>query len=320
MTIAKISNNLKKLKSALIFSHNRPDGDTIGSAIALKNALEGLGIKADLCCEGNIPSKYAFIDGVNLYKKSAEYVKTVSEYDAVISVDCSAEVMFSDAYSVYQKGKIKFNIDHHISNTRYADFNYVENTAANTEIIFKIVKELGVNVTKTIANALLLGMVTDTGNFAHSNVTSDTMSAVSNLISLGGDLNLVVYKAFKEQSKERAKLFAKTISNIRFELDGALAFISISRADVIASGGDDSITEGFIDFPLSVAGVEVAISLLETADKRYKISFRSKGKVNVNEIASLYGGGGHILASGAVLNGYKEDIIDKLTYNVKQRI
>ena len=140
------------------------------------------------------------------------------------------------------------------------------------------------------------------------------------MLEAGANLNLIVYKTFKEQSKNRAKLFAKTISNIRYELDGALAFINVSRADIIASNEDDSITEGFIDYPLSVEGVEVAISLLETADKRYKISFRSKGKVNVNEIASLYGGGGHILASGAVLNGYLEDIIDKLTYNVKQRI
>lgn len=318
--IAKITNVIKNLKNVVIISHARPDGDTVGSATALRLALESLGVKVSLCCKNAIPYKYSFLKGVSEYKKPDEYIKTVSNYDAVIAVDCSADVMFSDSYSVYNSGKIKINIDHHVSNTRHGNYNLVENTASCCEIIYKIIKNLGVEVNVDIAECLLTGIVTDTGCFAHSNVTSDTMLAVSSLIAVGGNLNKVVYKTFKEQSKLRADLYAKTMGKIRYELDGKLAFITISRKDVDLAGGDDSITEGFIDFPLSVCGVEVAISLLETGDKRYKISFRSKGNVNVNEIASLYGGGGHILASGAVINGYLEDIIDKLTYNVYQRI
>ena len=320
MTKLAIISKLKQLKSVLIFSHNRPDGDTIGSAIALYLAFKKLGVTASLCCESQIPQKYDYLPEVKLYEKSAKYAEKVGGFDAVISVDCASEVMFSDAYKVYNKGKIKFNIDHHISNSRYADYNYVEETSATTEIMLSIIKGMGVEIDANIADCLLLGIVTDTGNFAHNNVTNVTLENASVLLKAGGNLNKTVGEMFKNQSRERAELYAKTISKIRYELDGKLAFIVISRKDIVNAGGDDSITEGFIDFPLSIKGVEVAISLLETGDKRYKISFRSKGVVNVNEIASIYGGGGHILASGAVMNGYLEDIIDKLTFNVKQRI
>ncbi len=320
MTKLAIISKLKQLKSVLIFSHNRPDGDTIGSAIALYLAFKKLGVTASLCCESQIPQKYDYLPEVKLYEKSAKYAEKVDDFDAVVAVDCASEVMFSDAYRVYSKGKVKFNIDHHISNSRYADYNYVEETSATTEIMLSIIKGMGVEIDANIADCLLLGIVTDTGNFAHSNVSNVTLENASVLLKAGGNLNKTVREMFKNQSRERAELYAKTISKIRYELDGKLAFIVISRKDIVNAGGDDSITEGFIDFPLSIKGVEVAISLLETGDKRYKISFRSKGVVNVNEIASIYGGGGHILASGAVMNGYLEDIIDKLTFNVKQRI
>lgn len=320
MTIEKISNEIKELRSALIFSHNRPDGDTIGCATALCSALIKLGIKVELCCESDITEKYSFVKNVDKYKKSNEYLNRIDEFDGVIAVDCSTETMFSDAYRVYLKGKKKINIDHHVSNTRYADDNYVEDCGACCEIMYKVIKALKVEITEDMANSLLLGIVTDTGNFGHSNVTPNTLAVASELLKAGGNLHNVVEKMFRNQPKERAELYAKTMSKIRYELDGKLAFIIITRKNLEEANAVDSMTEGFIDFPLSVSTVEVAVSLLETADKRYKISFRSKGKVNVNEIASIYGGGGHILASGAVISGYLEDIIDKLTFNVKQRI
>lgn len=320
MTIAQIATKIKELKRVLIFSHNRPDGDTIGSATALRSALISLGVSVDLCCESEIPPKYEFISATKSYKKSNYYADKINNYDGFISVDCSTETMFSDSYSVYMKGKVKINVDHHVSNSRYADYNYVEDCGACCEITYALIKELGAEITPDVANGLILGIVTDTGNFAHSNVTERTLLIAADLVKHGADLHNVIEKTFKSQPRERADLYAKTMSKIRYELDGALAITVITRKDLADFNANDAMTEGFIDFPLSVNGVEVAISILETADKRFKISFRSKGQVNVNEIASIYGGGGHILASGAVLSGYLEDIIDKLTFNVKQRL
>ena len=252
MTKLAIISKLKQLKSVLIFSHNRPDGDTIGSAIALYLAFKKLGVTASLCCESQIPQKYDYLPEVKLYEKSAKYAEKVGGFDAVISVDCASEVMFSDAYKVYNKGKIKFNIDHHISNSRYADYNYVEEASATTEIMLSIIKGMGVEIDANIADCLLLGIVTDTGNFAHNNVTNVTLENASVLLKAGGNLNKTVREMFKNQSRERAELYAKTISKIRYELDGKLAFIVISRKDIVNAGGDDSVTEGFIDIPLSI--------------------------------------------------------------------
>ena len=228
--------------------------------------------------------------------------------------------MFGTSYDLFLSSKNTFNIDHHISNDKYAKYNYVLDNGANCENVYDIINALGVKIDKDIADALLLGIVTDTGSFAHSNTTPNTLSISSKLLSLGGDLRNIIFKMFKDQSKERAKLYSRIISKMQYFLDDKVGVLVIEKKDLEECNANDTMTEGFIDFPLTVRTVEVAISLLETGKNQYKISLRSKGKVNVNEIASIYGGGGHVLASGARLNGYKEDVIDKLVYNVKQRL
>ncbi len=323
MKITDIANYLIKaiksgeVKSVLIFSHHRPDGDTIGASTALSMALDGLGVESKIVCDCLVPQKYSFLKGVDRFLLPQQVDK---KYDLHISVDCSVESMFGSAYSLYALNKKTVNIDHHISNSNYALNNHVEICGACCEILYKFIKLLNVEISQDIANSLLLGIVTDTGNFGHSNVTSQTMQIVSKLVDLGANLHLITEKMFRTQTKQRAKLYALAISNMRYLLDDKLTVLTISLNDLAKTGADASMTEGFIDYALSVDTIEVAISILQVNEKTYKISFRSKGKVNVNEIASIYGGGGHILASGAVLNGYLEDIIDKLTYNVKQRL
>lgn len=317
MTITEIATELKKVKSALIFSHNRPDGDTVGSATALRLALQKLGVKADIVCNGDIPDKLKYLTGTEFYTKTP---KENEKYQAHVSVDCSTEGMFSELFSCYQKNPLTFNIDHHVSNTKYAKFNYVENTSSTCEIIYRLIEALGVKIDKDIADCLLTGIVTDTGAFCHSNVTENTLYVASVLKGFQGDLHKIIKLNFKNQTKQRSDLYASVISKMRYRLDGKVGIIVITRSDIESAGAVDNMTEGFIDYPLTVDTVEVAISLLETGKNRYKISLRSKGKVDVNEIASIYGGGGHVLASGAVLNGYLEDIIDKLCFNVEQRL
>ena len=317
MTIAEITTELLKSKRVLIFSHNRPDGDTVGSATALRLALIKKGVSADLTCYYDIPEKLTYIKSTDNYSKT---IDKEAEYDAFIAVDCANEYMFSELYGKFSKHKNTFNIDHHVSNTRYAKFNFVEDTAATCEIIYSLICEMGAIIDSEIATSLLTGIITDTGAFHHSNATDRTLMIASELKKAGADLHYIMKRNFKDQPKERAVLYGKVISKTRYYLEDRVGVIVISRNDIEESGAVDNMTEGFIDYPMTVESVEVAISLLETGKNRYKISLRSKGKVDVNEIASIYGGGGHVLASGALLNGYLEDIIDKLVFNVKQRL
>lgn len=317
MTVFEISAELKKQSSVLIFSHNRPDGDTVGSATALRLALLSLGINADIVCANEIPNKLSYLKGVTEYKTAVE---NAQKYSAFVSVDCSCEYMFSDLFGAFSKHQVTFNIDHHVSNSRYAKFNLVEQASATCEIIYRLILALGVNIDKDVADCLLTGIVTDTGAFYHDNVTADTLEIASKLVKYGASLHDIIKYNFKNQSKERASLYSKVISKMRYYLDDKIGVLIITKEDIEDCGAIQSMTEGFIDYPMTVDSVEVAISLLEVNKNRYKISLRSKGKVDVNEIASLYGGGGHVLASGALLNGYLEDIIDKLCFNVKQRL
>ena len=220
--------------------------------------------------------------------------------------------MIADAYPLFVKSKNTFNVDHHISNENYAKYNLVIDSAANCENVYNAIIGLHIEIDKTIAERILLGISTDTGNFMHSNVTSKTLEVASKLVACGGDLHKIAYAMFKSQPKARAELFAKVISGMRFFVDGKISIITIMRKDLAEFNATQDLTEGFIDYPLSVDGVEVAVSILENKDNSYKISLRSKGKVNVNEVASAFGGGGHILASGCMISGFYEDVKDKI--------
>lgn len=312
ITLNDLALNINRYNSFAIVCHIRPDGDSVGSSLALKEGLISLGKRADVFCADAIPDKFAFIGGVDGFS-----TKIDGEYDAFISVDCAEEGRIGDLYFDFKKQKNTFNIDHHISNTRYAKVNYVVDTSSNCENIFEVLTALGVSITKDIANKLLLGISTDTGNFAHKNVTDNTFLVASKLVNCGGDINLIHYEMFKRQSKARAKLISKVMSKLRYALEDKLAIAVINNADIIEAGAKPDETEGFIDFVLSIDCVEVAASIMEVGDKKYKISLRSKG-TNVNEIATVFGGGGHVLASGCMINGYLEDVIDKLTFTVSQ--
>lgn len=309
-TLKDIAVELKKRSKILIFCHNRPDGDTLGSAFALKYALEQFGGKTvDIVCPQSVPEKYGALEFI---AKTYLPTEIVDSYDCHISVDTASEMMLGDSYGLYKKCPFTINVDHHVSNERYAKLNYVEDRASCTEIIYGLIGCLGCEKTLKVVNPLLLGIITDTGNFMHSNVTKETLQIASELVGLGADNHAISYAMFKNQKIERAKLYAHTIDKMRFFEDGKIAIISIFKSDFEKFSATQDMTEGFIDFPLSVEGVEVAVSIMETKENAYKISLRSKGKINVNEVASTFGGGGHVLASGCLLHGFYEDVKEKI--------
>lgn len=316
MTPEEIVKQLKKYRSAAIFCHMRPDGDTLGAAMGLKWLLESAGAQCRVVCESAVPEKFLFLeglDGVLLAPEGSE--------EAYIAIDCSDTHRMGALGETFERAKKpKFNIDHHISNARFGDFVYVEDCAATCEIICGLSQYFETPLSPLAANYLLMGLSSDTGNFAHKNVTEKTFLAAAKLVSCGADINRIQYNMFKRQSAARALLFGRTMSGIRYFLDGKFAVISVLREQLQDCGATSDMTEGFIDFPLSVDGVEVAACLLETADERFKISLRSKGAADVNAVAAAYGGGGHILASGCMIGGSLEEVIDKLRFTVSQHL
>ena len=200
------------------------------------------------------------------------------------------------------------------------NYNFVEECPATCQLLTEIFLHAGFKIDIEIADLLMLGLISDSGNFTHSDVSYKTYEIAAKLRKCGADVNKINYQVFSRQTKRRALLFGKVIHNIRFALEDRLAFLTVPLDYFGSEGVESSITEGFVDFPLSIDGVEVAVSLLEVKKHQYKVSFRSKGKVDVNAVAGVFGGGGHILASGCMLNGELEEVIDKITYAVYQNI
>jgi phosphoesterase RecJ-like protein len=184
--------------------------------------------------------------------------------------------------------------------------------------IAMLIEYMGAPFDKKMAEYLLLGLLTDSGNFAHDDVDEEAFLLAAKLVAAGADICHYNYQLFKKQSKARAALYAKTMDKIRYYHDNRFAVIVISKQNMELCGADQGMTEGFVDFPLNVDGVEVAASLLEVKKGQYKISLRSKIYADVNKIAGVYGGGGHIRAAGCVFEGPIERIESIIVEKAKE--
>lgn len=317
-SLTEIVEQLKKIKSAAIFCHARPDGDALGAGLALTLALRNQGKSAIMCCEDIPPEKFMFLPAMAEVRRG---LPTKPEYDTFISVDCADIArlgIFGDTFNKFSG--VTVNIDHHISNKGFGKFNYVFECPASCELLTEVLLAAGFEINKEIADLLMLGLITDSGNFVHHDVSEKTFRTAAVLRSKGADVNLINYNMYSRQPKERAILYGSVMNRIRFLLDDKLTVIVTSLDDLQRTGADKSVTEGFVDFPLTVDGVEVAVSLMEVKKHQYKISLRSKGRVNVNAVATKFGGGGHVLASGCMLTGELEEVIEKISYAVYQNL
>lgn len=314
--LAAVAARLKKAQKAAIFCHARPDGDALGSGLSLCLAMRAAGKTAEFVCEDAPPEKFFFLPGMDEVRTSLP----ADDYDLFIAVDCADAARmgeFGHAFSRFKGDTVC--IDHHVSNGGFAKYNCVRVCSATCEIMPEVLSAAGFAVTRQIADLLMLGLVTDSGTFTHSDVTGHTFSVAAGLRAAGADVNRINYEMFSRQKKARALLFARALSGMRFALDDRLAFILVKDADISETGADRSMTEGFVDYPLTVDGVEVSVSLLEMKKGQYKASLRSK-RADVNAVAATFGGGGHTLASGCMLFGEYEEVIERLTYAVFQHL
>ena len=315
-SVAAVAARIKKANKAAIFCHARPDGDALGSGLSLCLAMRAAGKTAEFVCEDAPPEKFFFIPEMREVKTSLPQ----DDYDLYIAVDCADIARmgeFGHAFSRFKGDTVC--IDHHISNKGFAKLNCVRVCSATCEIMPEVLSAAGFEITAPMSNALMLGLITDSGTFTHSDVTAHTFNVAAELRSAGADVNKINYEMFSRQKKARALLFSRALSNLRFALDDRLAFILVTQSALDETGANRSMTEGFVDFPLSVDGVEVAIALLEMKRGQYKASLRSK-RVDVNAVAATFGGGGHVLASGCMIFGEYEEVIDRLTYAVFQHL
>lgn len=307
-TLNQLAKEFLSVKSALIFCHIRPDGDTLGSAFALALAMKQRGIETDVVCDGDIPEKYSFNKTFCFLKPE----NVLKKYEIHIAVDVAGEHLLGRGWGIYVSAEKRYCIDHHPSNSRFATDLYLEYAPSTTLIIHRLINEMGVEINKEIAECLLIGIITDTGNFMHNSTNEECFAVAGKMLSLGANFQNIINNVFKNQSKARSTLYASVMSKMRYCLDDKLAIITVRNKDLLDLSLKEDETEGFVDYPLTVRGVEVAVSLLESKKDLYRVSFRSKGKVDVNAVAQEFGGGGHKFASGCVIHGLYEEVLEKI--------
>jgi len=330
----KIIPLLKNSSSILIVCHIRPDGDTLGSGLALLHLCEALNKKADIVTDSVIPSQYSFMPSCEKVNKPRH-----QKYDLVLVVDC-ADADRMGKYHGYAKTHTSVNIDHHQTNDRFAKHNIVVPAASSTcEVVFDILESEGVfnfNTTEQngafrsnynipadtlqkMATCLLTGLSTDTGHFMHSSVNSKVMYTAMCLTELGADVHYVANKIYRSDSKMRQLMLSRALSKMRFFDDDSICIMTMLLDDFKEVGASSLETEGFINYPLSIASTQVASTIIQHDKNTYKVSFRSKG-IDVSRIAGVFGGGGHVRAAGCTISGYYEDVVDKLLKAVRDFI
>ena len=306
---------INKSKKIVVFSHESPDGDAIGSSLALYLGLKSL--KKEVYVVGDKYSRvFDFIECAKDIKSELDG----DDFDLAISLDCASKQRLYDPKNLFDKCKSTIVIDHHISNTYYGDYNYVEGKSpAVSQTIVKILRRLNVSLTKEIGECLMVGIITDTGGFRYDTVDAETFSIASRMVELGVNISDIYLRVFTLQTKPQFLL--SRIANSRLEIlnKNRVAFTYITMEDekkVHAAEGDH---EGIVDIGRNIEGVEVSIFVRES-EKGYKVSLRSNRYVDVSEIAEALGGGGHSRAAGILLNMSLEDAKKSLLKETYKRL
>lgn len=286
---------LKASGKTLILCHRYPDGDTLGSAAALCMGLRKTGKRAFIKCSDKIGAKYDYI-----FKdlSSDEFVP-----DLIVSVDVADKELLGEPLLSSYGDKINLCIDHHPSNTMYAEKYFVDPKAAATcEIIFKLLKLMGIGIDKPIASALYTGITTDTGCFKYINVTPQTYRIAADLVETGIDSPSINRIMFDTKSRARIEMERRVMDSIEFTRGGSVAVIEITKKMIAESGAVEDDLDGLATIPRGIEGVEVGITLRENDDGSYKISLRAHPPANASEICAKFGGGGHKGAAGCTIH------------------
>ena len=314
-TIDQILKCIKKSKNIVIVTHENPDGDAVGSSLAMYHALKGLKKNVDIIipeyakCFNELP-------GIDEVIKESDKV-----YDLAISLDAATDKLLNVWVKYFREADQRIVIDHHSTNTMFGDINYVDLSApACAQVVYMLIKHYRWKITPGIGTCIMAGIITDTGGFQYSGVSRDTFNIAAELLDAGVNISKVYKKVFDTKTKSSFELRRIALDRMEFLEDDKIAFTYITNEDerkVNAGVGD---YEGIVSEGRSIEGVEVSIFLHELKDGEFKISLRSNSYVNVSDVCIMFGGGGHIRAAGAKMTADPLVIRDKVVNEVKRQL
>jgi len=280
----------------VVTSHARPDGDAVGSTLALAQVLCKMGKKADVVMSDSVPVLY----------RPLPFSDTVIHADSVNGSCDAAIILECDSVQRTRVNGLEkcflINIDHHASGKPFAHVNWIDPTAvATAELVFRLARAADVKITPEIATCLYTAVLTDTGSFCYSPTSARTFELAKYLVEHGADPSRIAQNVYFSSPTSKMRLLGAALSTL--EREGALTWMVVTRQDMERCGALDEDCEGLVNYALGISGVEVAVFFREVAHDRVRVSVRSKGAVNVAELAEKFGGGGHQCASGFSLEG-----------------
>ena len=292
-------------QSYLVISHQRPDGDAIGSTLAVGLALRALGKDATMWNEDGLIRQYRFLPGSELLTKPEGELR---RFDVVIAVDCATQARLGSPLNFIDPAHnpLWLNIDHHISNPGYGDLVHIEGKAPATgQVLAELFAEQQLPMNAEIAESLFVAISTDTGSFQYPSTTQDTFQVAANLIGTGLNVGEISRKTYDSLPLARLKLHIAVLNTLELHLRDHVAFLTLEKSVMEAIGASPDDTEGAINYVRALDTVMVAVFFEELGDGRVRLSMRSKDAnvVNVSELAKTFGGGGHALAAGARIPG-----------------
>ncbi|MDP2921131.1 MAG: bifunctional oligoribonuclease/PAP phosphatase NrnA [Candidatus Omnitrophota bacterium] len=319
MSVRTVKQAIKKFNKFLITSHINPEGDSIGSQIAMASLLKRMGKEAIMLDDSPVPQVMRFLSG------SEEIFKEMPNnfnFQAAIILDCPDMARTGRVSGYIKKETAIINIDHHISNVNFGKFNWVDpETSSAGEMVYDLFKAFKVKVNIEEAAALYTAIMTDTGSFRYSNTSSKTHRIIAELIESGIRPHEIHTKIYETSSVQDTNLLGEALQTMKLTDDGKIGWLWVTKEMLKKTKASLEGTEGIINFARSIDGVEIAILFRETGtEDRVKVSFRSKGKVDVNKLAGVFGGGGHPTASGCSVFGKPEDVEKKVLEQAKRAL
>ena len=294
-TLERACAYLREGDDFLILTHTSPDGDTLGSASALCRALRAMGKRANIACSDPIPQKYSFLVEPDLPEPFA--------YRRIVSVDVADVQLLGDALAGYGD-RIELCIDHHPSNCIRADIRLLDTAAAAAaEVVYELIRALGVTPDRQMAIQVYTGISTDSGCFRFSNTTARTHRIAAELFELGIDHTEIDRRMFETQSRGYVALEQQVLASIEYHFDGLCALVAVTREMLEQSGVSDSELDGIAQLPRQIEGVEVGATLKQKQDGEFRVSLRTNRWLNASEICERLGGGGHVRAAGCRIHG-----------------
>lgn len=322
MSLSKSADCIKRNKFFLLTTHTSPEGDALGAELAFYRLLKKMGKQAVMINEDPCPAGYEFLPGMQKIKKFSSNLENI-RFDCLVTLDCADLKRSGEVYRLNTQARPVLNIDHHISNQGFGDINWIEPAASScAEMVYLLYKKLKIPLDKESAICLYAGILTDTGSFHYSNTSALTHKIVSQLLEFKLDIPRIYRSIYENVPYQEMQLLAGILPGMRSAAQGRIIWFQIKHGLLRGRRPSFDLSENILSFGRAVKGVEVVALFKENlgVKEEIRVNLRSHGRVDVNKIASYFGGGGHKNASGITIRGKINPVRDMVLRKIQEAL